>query len=233
MLFRSIPQAGGEPKYSVTLLIPKSDLATKQRIDAAINAAIQEGVASKWNGVRPPQPAIPVHDGDGLRPTGEPFGEECRGHWVLTASSLQRPEIVDLNLNPIVQPTEIYSGMYARVSIRFFAYFSNGKKGIGCGLGNVQKLADGEPLAGRMSAESDFGGSPATPQQVPQWQQPQYPPQYPPQAPAYPAQPSHQGYPGAQQPQWPQAPQQAPQQPMQIDPITGKPITGSVWGLGR
>lgn len=231
---RPARQTGEDPKFSVTLLIPKSDVATKQRLDAAVSAAIQEGVTSKWGGTRPAQPAIPVYDGDGVRPSGEAFSEECRGHWVLTASSLQRPEVVDLNLNPIVQPTEIYSGMYARVSIRFFAYFSSGKKGIGCGLGNVQKIADGEPLAGRMSAESDFGAAPAVPQQAPQWQQPQYPPQYAPQYPPQ-AQPAPPAYPAQQQPQWqqPQAPQQVPQQPVQIDPITGKPITGGVWGLGQ
>lgn len=247
-------QAGEDPKFSVTLLIPKSDFATKQRIDAAINAAIQEGIASKWGGTRPAQPAIPIHDGDGLRPTGEVFTDECKGHWVVTASSTQRPEIVDLNLNPVVQPTEIYSGMYARVSIRFFAYFSNGKKGIGCGLGNVQKVADGEALAGRQSAESDFGSAPAPapyppqyapPAQPPQWQQPQvpqYPPQQPqwqqpmpqqPQQPQWPHQPPQQVPQQPQYPQHPPAPLQTPQQPMQIDPITGKPITGGVWGLGQ
>ena len=207
---RPARQPGEEAKYSVTLLIPKTDIATKQRIDTAIQTAIQEGVTAKWNGTRPAQPAVPIYDGDGVRPSGEAFSEECRGHWVLTASSTQRPEIVDLNLNPVVQATEIYSGMYARVSVRFFAYAASGKKGIGCGLGNVQKVADGEPLAGRQSAESDFGAAP-------QAQQRQQPAPQPPQ----PA------------PQWQQpAPQPAPQQP-QIDPITGRPATGGVWGSGR
>jgi len=211
---RPARQPGEEPKYSVTLLIPKSDLATKQRIDAAIQAAIQEGVTTKWNGVRPAQPAVPIYDGDGVRPSGEAFTEECRGHWVITASSSQRPEVVDLNLNPVVQSTEIYSGMYARVSVRFFPYFNSGKKGVGCGLGNVQKVADGEPLAGRQSAESDFGapaavGAPAAGHYMspPSWQQPQPP-----------------------APQWQQP--TPPQQP-QIDPITGKSIAGGAWGSGR
>ena len=221
------PQQGGTPKYSVTLLIPKSDVATRQRIDAAINAAIQEGTA-KWNGVRPPQPALPIYDGDGVRPNGEVFGEECKGHWVMTATapSEQRPEVVDLNLNPIMAATEIYSGMYARVSIRFFAYANSGKKGIGCGLGNVQKLEDGEPLSGRTSAASDFGNS------VPA---PAYQPPVP--TPAYPAQPV---YPPAYHPAYPQQPVYAPYQPglapmapaPQLDPITGRPVvSGAVFGL--
>ena len=89
--------------------------------------------------------AIPIHDGDGTRPSdGMPFGAECKGHWVFTASAnaTRQPEVVDLNMNPIINQTEIYSGMYARVAIRFFPYLNNGKKGVGCGLGPVQKIRD-------------------------------------------------------------------------------------------
>lgn len=150
-------QPGAEEKYSATILIPKSDVAAKQRIDAAVQAAIADGVSSKWGGVRPPQPSVPIHDGDGLRPNGEAFGEECKGCWVMTASSKQRQDIVDMNMNPIIEPTEVYSGMYARVCLNFFAYNSNGKKGVGCGLGPVQKTRDGEPLGGRVSAAEAFG----------------------------------------------------------------------------
>lgn len=167
--------ADSKEKYSATLLIPKADVVTKQRIDAAIQAAIQEGVAGKWNGVRPAQVSAPLHDGDGARPNGEPFGSECKGCWVMTASSKQRQDVVDINLQPIIDATQIYSGMYARVNINFFAYFNSGKKGIGCGLGPVQKTRDGEPLGGRISAADAFGA--AAPQ--PQYQQapaPQYAP---------------------------------------------------------
>lgn len=210
---------GGEAKYSTTILLPKSDISTKQRIDAAIQAAIQAGIGAKWNGARPPIVATPVYDGDGARPSdGMPFGDECKGHWVFTASSKQQPQIVDLGLNPIINQTEVYSGMYARVSINFFPYNSNGKKGIGCGLGNVQKVEDGEPLGGRTTAADDFGGyapqQPAPSYIPPQPQQPAYP-QYAPQPPY--------GYPQA-------APTQPQYQP-QIDPITGKPVIGSVMGL--
>jgi hypothetical protein len=151
-------QQGGEAKYSTTILLPKTDIATKQKIDVAINAAIAEGISSKWNGIRPPVLAIPVYDGDGVRPTyGMSFGEECKGHWVFTASSKLAPEIVDLAMQRILNQTEIYSGVYARVSVRFFPYTSNGRKGVGCGLGPVQKLGDGEPLGVRISAIEAFG----------------------------------------------------------------------------
>jgi hypothetical protein len=206
-------QPGQEPKYSTTILVPKSDIATKQKIDAAIQAAMQDGVSSKWNGVRPPVIAIPVHDGDGVRPSdGMPFGDECKGHWVFTASSKQAPGVVDLGINPILNQTEIYSGVYARVSVRFFPYTNSGKKGIGCGLGNVQKLEDGEPLGGRTSAASDFGD----PTSLPYQPQPQY------AAPAQQYQPQYQQQPQFQQPQY----QQQYQQPgaQHFDPITGLPM---------
>lgn len=148
---------GAEEKYSATLLIPKADAATKQRIDQAVQAAVSEGVSAKWGGVRPQQPSVPIHDGDGLRPNGGAFGPECKGCWVITASSKQRQGVVDLNLNPILDPTEVYSGMYANVCLNFFAYNSTGKKGIGCGLGPVQKTRDGDPLGGRVTAAEAFG----------------------------------------------------------------------------
>ncbi|HMM30987.1 MAG TPA: DUF2815 family protein, partial [Clostridia bacterium] len=216
-------QPGAEEKFSVTLLIPKADLATKQRIDASIQAAAQEGMATKWGGVRPAQLAIPIYDGDGVRPSGEAFGPECKGHWVMTASSKQRPEIVDANLSPIIDATQIYSGMYARISINFFPYLSNGKKGVGCGLGPVQKTRDGEPLGGRVSAAEAFGGA-APAQQAPAYQQPyQAPqPQYTPPQYAQPQYAPTAGYAGAAAP-W-MAPSQQPQPYAAVDPITGKPI---------
>lgn len=240
------PQDGqGEAKYSVTLLIPKSDVATIQAIQQAMEAAVQEGISSKFNGQRPPRLNFPLYDGDGVRPSsGEPFGEECRGHMVITASSIQRPEVVDTNLQPIINQAELYSGCYGRASLRFFPYAANGNKGVGCGLGNIQKVADGDPLSGRTSAADDFGGShsfqanaPAqfTPQQYnapQQYQQPQYqaqsiPSQY---APAQNYQQPQQNY---QDPAWfnQQAPMQFQQQ-QQINPVTGQPMSpGGVMGI--
>lgn len=152
---------GVADKYSVTLLIPKSDTATKADIDSAMQAAAAEATGSKWNGVRPPNLPLPLHDGDGVRQSGEPFGDECRGHWVLTASTSadKKPQVVGAdNIRVELSPSDIYSGMYARVTIRFYGYANAGKKGVGCGLGNIMKTRDGEALAGGASAASDFAG---------------------------------------------------------------------------
>lgn len=148
-------QQGAEPRYSVTLLIPKTDVATKAAIDAAMEAAAKDAVAKTWGGVRPPYLKPVIHDGDGVRPSGVAFGPECKGHWVMTASTKTKPQVIDAYGNELT-PTDIYSGMYARVTIRFFGYSNSGNKGVGCGLGNVMKIRDGEPLSGGASAASDF-----------------------------------------------------------------------------
>ena len=209
-------QQGGEPKYSVTLLIPKSDVATKADIDASIQAAAQEAVSKVWGGVRPPQIRVPIYDGDGVRPSGVPFGEECRGHWVITASTKLKPQVVGMdNINVELAPSDIYSGMYARVTINFFGYNRAGKRGIGCGLGNVMKTRDGEPLAGTASAASDFATvgnavvQPQTPAAAVPWATPAAPAAYP--SPAAPA-----AYPPPAAPTY--------SQPGAINPFTGLPV---------
>lgn len=158
-------QPGQEEKYQVTVLVPKSDVDTKARIDAAIEAAKQKGISEKWNGVCPPIVSTPVYDGDGVRPSdGMAFGPECKGHWVFTASAKADypPEIVDAMGNPIINQSEVYSGMYGRVNATFFPYMFGGKKGIGCGLGPVQKLEDGEVLGGSMPKASAVFGTGVT-----------------------------------------------------------------------
>ena len=206
--------ANAEEKFSVTVLIPKSDIATKQRLDAAIEAAIQDGAATKWRG-RPPRVAIPVHDGDGQRPSdGADFGPECKGHWVFTASRNPKngaPSVVDSNVQPIMDPTKVYSGVYGRVGVDFFPYDSNGKKGVGCGLTNVQILRDGEPLDNRRTAEDDFG--------APQAQG--YAPQQQPQFNAY----AYGAAVGVPDPSMYQQPAQGyGYPPAPVDPLTGMPI---------
>ena len=156
-------QPGQEEKYQVTVLVPKTDTATMQRIKDAIEAAKQRGITDKWNGQCPPILNTPVYDGDGVRPSdGMPFGDECKGHWVFTASAKADypPEVVDKMGNPIINQSEVYSGMYGRVNVTFFPYMFGGKKGIGCGLGPVQKLRDGETLGGSMPSASQVFGAP-------------------------------------------------------------------------
>lgn len=176
-VFEAYDMGDGDLKYSVTLLISKSDTDTYNRIMAEINRIAQEAVADSFGGVMPANLAMPVYDGDGLRQNGEPFGQECKGCWVINAKSSNAPEVVDANCNPIISKNELYSGCYGRASLNFYAYNKNGNKGIGCGLGNIQKLEDGQPLDGRTTAAEDFG----TPMQQPM--QPQY------QAPVTPIQP--------------------------------------------
>lgn len=148
-----------EPKYSTTILLPKSNTAAKAAIDAAIQAATAEGVSSKWGGVQPPVLAVPVYDGDGVRPSdGQPFGAECKGHWVFTASCKtdRPPFVVDHNVQPILQPHEVYSGVHGNINVTFFAYNAAGKKGIGCGLNGFQKTRDDDPLGGGVTAQEAF-----------------------------------------------------------------------------
>lgn len=152
---------GQEEKYSCTILVPKTDTDTMNRINAAIEAAKQRGISEKWNGQCPPIVPTPVYNGDGVRPSdGMAFGPECKGHWVFTASAKvdYQPEVVDLNLNPIINQSEVYSGMYAKVNVTFYPYAFGGKKGIGCGLGPVQKVADGESLGGSAPSASQVFG---------------------------------------------------------------------------
>ena len=149
---------GAEEKFSTTILVPKTDVETKQKIDAAIKAATELGVSEKWNGVKPPTVPNPMWDGDGVKQNGEQFGPECKGHWVFTASAKADypPQVVDRRVQPILDQSEIYSGCYANVAVNFFPYLFAGKKGIGAGLGNIQKIKDGESLAGTRTAEQDF-----------------------------------------------------------------------------
>lgn len=145
----------GELKYSLMLLIPKSDTATLGKIKEAIAETREEYCRRNGASALPANPITPLHDGDGLKPnSGEPYGPECKGHYVMNVSSKNKPVIVDRNRQEILDPGEVYSGCYGRVSINFFGY-NNKKKGIGAGLNGVQKLSDGEPLGSAGSAD-DF-----------------------------------------------------------------------------
>ena len=143
---------GSKPKYSVSLIIPKGDTKTITDINAAIDAAIQEG-AAKFGGKIPNKAALklPLRDGDIERDD-----EAYKGSYFVNANSTTAPEVVDRSLQRILDRNEVYSGCYARVSINFYAFNSNGNRGIACGLGNIQKVRDGEPLGGKTSAADDF-----------------------------------------------------------------------------
>lgn len=147
---------GGTPKFSVSLIIPKSDTKTVAKIKAAIEAAYHEGESKlKGNGKTvPPLAALktPLRDGDAERPDDEAYANA----YFINANATTAPGIVDVDRNPILTRSEVYSGVYGRASISFYAFNSNGNKGIACGLNNLQKVRDGEPLGGKASAESDF-----------------------------------------------------------------------------
>lgn len=197
------------PKYSTTILLPKGDLSSKQRLDAAIQAAAQKGLNEKWNGVMPPVVANPIHDGDGVKQDGTPFGDECKGCWVFTASANadRQPQIVDQNVQPILNQSEIYSGVYANVAINVFPYMHTGKKGVGFGLTHIQKVRDGEVLGGApVSADKVFSalGGASNPNPFPNPQQTQPVQQYQQTTSQY-QQPTQQGSFG-------------------VDPLTGLPL---------
>ena len=150
------PLGGGTPKYSVSLIIPKSDTITVAKINAAIKAAYDEG-QSKLKGSSKTVPPLeniktPLRDGDKDRPGDDAY----RNAWFINANSTNKPDVVDAECNRITDTSELYSGIIGRASINFYAYNSNGNRGIACGLNNIQKLADGTPLGGRSRAEDDF-----------------------------------------------------------------------------
>lgn len=152
---------GAEERYSCTILVPKTDTDTMGRIQAAIEEAKRKGTADKWGGVCPPLVPTPVYDGDGVRPSDgdgfRPGVQRALGIHGQRQGGLS-PEIVDKMGNPVINQSEIYSGIYGRVNVTFFPYAFGGKKGIGCGLGPVQKLRDGEPLGGSApTAAQAFG----------------------------------------------------------------------------
>ena len=147
---------GGTPKYSVSLIIPKSDTKTVTAVKNAIQAAYEEG-QSKLKGNSKSVPALtaiktPLRDGDAERPDDEAYKDS----YFINANSATAPGIVDAARQPILERSEVYSGVYGRASINFYAFNSNGNRGIACGLNNLQKIADGEPLGGKTRAEDDF-----------------------------------------------------------------------------
>lgn len=151
-----------DPKYSMTLLIPKTDTKTIEALNAAIGNAVQDGVERHVfkQPIDPTQTKYPpLRDGDKPNDSGEPRGPEFQGHWFIAAksSTKRKPFVVDANLQPIIDESEIYSGCYINAAVQFFAYVNSGNKGISASLVGVQKVKDGERLGGQpLEAEDVF-----------------------------------------------------------------------------
>lgn len=153
-------EEGGKAKYSASLLIPKTDTKTVNDVKAAIKEAFEGGVAAKFGGKRPVDGTWknPLRDGDAERPDDEAY----KGMFFVNANSDNKPGVVNAAVQHILSQDEFYSGCIGRAAITFYAFNSNGSKGVACGLQNVQKLADGERLSGGSSAEEDFGAPAAS-----------------------------------------------------------------------
>ena len=146
-------EEGQKAKYSVQLLIDKSDKALIKAIEKAIETAKQEG-KGKWNGKVPANLKLPeLRDGDVEHPDDDNYA----GKFFMNANSISQPQIVDENVEEIIDRNEFYSGCYGRATVNFYAYNVSVNKGIACGLGNVQKLKDGPNLGGGTTAAQDFG----------------------------------------------------------------------------
>ena len=142
---------GSEPKYSCSLIIPKSDTVTVGKIREAIDQAKQEGVP-KWGGKIPPNLKLPLRDGDVDRPEDPAYADS----YFINATSQELPGVVDRKRVKITDPLVIYSGCYIRASINIYPFNANGNRGIAAGLANIQFWEDGEPLNGRVRAEDEF-----------------------------------------------------------------------------
>lgn len=157
----------GEKKYQCSILVPKSAKATLDAYKKCIEAVkVDPYSAKKWGvavGKVPGELKLPLRDGE----TKADEHPEYAGHFFFNATSDLQPGIIDLKLQKILDPTEIYSGMYARVSVEFYAFNNSGNKGIAAALLNIQKVRDGEPLAGTRSKPEDdfaeFGDAPPPP----------------------------------------------------------------------
>lgn len=147
----AIGEDSTDKKYSVSLIIPKSDKVTLAKINNALEAAKEAGKA-KFGGKIPAKLKLPLRDGDEERPEDAAYANA----FFLNANCKTRPGLVDKNLNPIMSQDDLYSGCYGRASVTFYAFDTKGNKGIACGLNNLMKLEDGESLGGKSTAEADF-----------------------------------------------------------------------------
>lgn len=142
---------GSDEKYSVSLIISKEDKQTLRAIHEAVQTAKENG-KGKWNGKIPANLKLPLRDGDIDRPDDEAYANA----YFINANNKEKPGIVDRRVQPITDPSEVYSGCYCIVSVNFYPFNANGNRGVAASLGNIQKVSDGEPLSGRVSAMAEF-----------------------------------------------------------------------------
>lgn len=141
---------GDDPRYGLCAIVPKTDEKTIDKINQAIEAAKKEAIV-KW-GLTPENIKTPLRDGD----VDFPDNEVYNGCYFFNANSKEAPQVVDAKVQPILDKKEIYSGCYGRISVTFYGYFVDGVYGIAGGLGNLQKIKDGERLSNRMDATEEF-----------------------------------------------------------------------------
>lgn len=143
----------GDPnsgKYMTNVIIPKGEKETVNALNKAIEAAKKQAILSKWGGKEPKKLDLPLRDGD------DKDDEVYENAFYVNAKCNTRPGIVDKDRSPIVDEDEIYSGVWAVVSVTFYGYDVSGNRGIACGLNNIMKYRDDERLGGRTSADNDF-----------------------------------------------------------------------------
>ena len=145
------PDGDSEGKYMTNVLIPKSEKKTVDALKQAIEEATKAAIVSKWGGKEPKKLDLPLRDGD------DKDDDVYADHFYVNAKCNTRPGVVDKHCNPITDEEEVYSGVWAVVSVTFYGYDVSGKKGVACGLNNIMKWKDDDHLGGRVSAESDFG----------------------------------------------------------------------------
>lgn len=141
---------GDEPRYGLCAIVPKSDDKTLNEIKKAIEVAKKEAIV-KW-GLAPKNIKIPLRDGD----VDFVDNEVYKDTYFFNANSKEAPQVVDANVQPIFDNKEIYSGCYGRISVTFYGYYRDDVYGIAAGLGNIQKIRDGEILSNRADAVDEF-----------------------------------------------------------------------------
>ena len=141
-------QVGQEPKYSVSMLFKKGEDLT------VLKKAVEEAAVEKWGADKS---KWPKNLRNPFRDQGEKDNEGYEaGAIFITATSKQKPGLVDSKVEDIIEEREFYPGCYARATVRPFAYDNAGNRGVAFGLQNVQKLREGAPLGGRSSPAADF-----------------------------------------------------------------------------